>query len=248
MLALGINEAASRAGAALAADGRATVSSADRSTDTEGHHSEEQGEDGGPGEAIAVLAEAGILSIGAEGIAGFDGPGTISSQHVEVCVFRKDVHSRHQSSSQSLEEQSNHGVESGQESTKTSAKSQQASRDSNDGKEERDNEEDPSETREVVELVRADELSGDRSCRAKVPGRIEGESGHYCTAIGIVFPISAADSEIGPASRVAGIRDAVGAGLEEVNQIRGETDFCAGEDDKELQDDCAGEEEEAYEA
>lgn len=56
--------------------------------------------------------------------------------------------------------------------------------------------------------------------------------------------VSAADGEVGPSRRVAGVGDAVCGGLEEVEDVDGRALDCAAQDDEELEDDSAGEQEE----
>lgn len=84
-LALGVDEAAAAAGAAgalLAAEvgllrAAAALVLADAAADAEEDGRDEEAGECGPGEAVGVAAEAGILSGGAEGVAADDGPGAV---------------------------------------------------------------------------------------------------------------------------------------------------------------------------
>lgn len=92
----------------------------------------------------------------------------------------------------------------------------------------------------------ANELLRDAVGGAKVPGRVEGQSGHDGAAVFIMASggVGAANGEESPARGVAGVSDAVGGGLQEVEEVdRGAGDGAA-QNDEELEDDAAGKQDE----
>lgn len=150
---------------------------------------------------------------------------------------------RHESSSDSLEEESDGSVEAGEVGTKTEAQSQNAGEKRDDGEEERDDVEREHESAHVVELVRADESIRDVLLSAEVVWRVERQRRLGATAVRILSVLCSAKREECPARRVPhiGPRDAVGSGLEEVDVADGSTVGGTGEDDEELEEDAAGE-------
>lgn len=128
---------------------------------------------------------------------------------------------RHESSSQSLEKQSDEGRHRGDVATETANKGKKTSNEG-DGAEEQCNQvESEHEPREIVVLLRAKELLRDASLGAKVARRIEWKRRLGRTTVGIETILSAADGEKGPSRRVERARDAAGRCLQEVEFVQG---------------------------
>jgi len=241
-LALGVDEAAAAAGAAgalLAAEvgllgAAAALVLADAAADAEEDGRDEEAGECGPGEAVGVAAEAGILSGGAEGVAADDGPGG------------------HERSSESLEEEGKSGVEAGEVCAETEAQSQDTGEEGDDREEDGDDVEREHEAAQVVELVGANELLRYVVLGAEVVRRVERKGSLSATAVCIASILCTAKREEGPSGGVAIVtastRDAASGGLEEVNIANGDAVGCTGEDDEELQQDAAGKDDDGAKA
>jgi hypothetical protein len=154
---------------------------------------------------------------------------------LEVWITVKDL--RHEGSSKSLEEQSNRRSHRRDISTKTADERKQTRQERNGAEEQRNEVEREHEAREVVVLVRADELLRDALLGAKVPYRIKWQSWDDVSAVGVVAGrwVYAADGEEGPSRGVARVGDAVGGCLQEVESVQGRAIDSTGQDGEELE-------------
>lgn len=159
------------------------------------------------------------------------------------------VYIRHEGGSERLEEESNKGSHGREVATKTAAESQDTSSQGNGCEDQGDEEKGKHEAREVVVGVGANELLGNAVGGAKVAGRVKGQGGDNGAAVCImaVGGVNAADGEVGPSRGIASVGNAVGRGLEEVEQVDGGAVDGAAQDDEELEDDAASEEDQRCE-
>jgi hypothetical protein len=154
---------------------------------------------------------------------------------------RSDV--RHERCSESLEEERNGGIETGEVCAETEAQGQSAGEESDNSEEQGDQVEGEHESAQVPELVGADELRGDVVLSAEVARRVEGERSTGAATECVLAVLFAAERKECPARRVAELvaaGNAVCRGLEEV----GVSDWAgvddAREDHEELEDNAAG--------
>lgn len=157
---------------------------------------------------------------------------------------------RHEGNGNGEEEQRRHSDKPRDRSAQPATAADEGSKEGDRLKEQRDEEEGPSEAPhvEVVEArgataVAADQLvGGPRGVRR--PGAADGRVGPRAAAVGVVL---AADAEEGPLRDVPGAGDAGGVGAEEVDFVEGSDVRYGGEDDEPEHDEGAGNEEEGHE-
>jgi hypothetical protein len=216
----------------------------------EGDHGEEEEGDCCPGEAVSRLSQTGVVACSVKGIASLYCPSTVWGERVrcaQVSLFgisawdrrgrRRDgfnsyplaaaawgkkENSRHETSSKSLEEQGNGGVQAAEVSAKTGAQCEPTEQERKYGEDEGQQVEDPGEAREEIVVIGVEELWGDASLREEVGvmGGVEGEGGNRAAAVIVVAVQHPTQSPISPATRVSGVHPA-GVCLEEVDFVFG---------------------------
>jgi hypothetical protein len=160
---------------------------------------------------------------------------------LESYCARSDI--RHERSGESLEEERNGGVETGEVCAETEAQGQSAGEEGDNGEEQGDQVEGEHESAQVPELVGANELRGDVVLSAEVARRVKGQRSAGAATECVLAILFAAERKECPARRVAELvasGNAVCRSLEEV----GVSDWAgvddAGEDHEELEDNAAG--------
>lgn len=156
-------------------------------------------------------------------------------------------HSRHESCSKGLPEQSDHGVEAGQVCAKSGAQGEETSEKGDGREEEGDQEEDPEEAGHEEELASI-ECSGKAGSATKVALRVEGKSGHSSTAVAVQAIDNTANLEVGPSGWVASGTCSSGVDLEEVGLVEWSDVGNSSQDDEELEENSSCDNEEGDES